>query len=169
MKLADLIDADVQCPPTQRRTGEVVKLLPGGVLPPAHDAPSRFARRVFGFLVTRKRELGIAQVLWFKNQLVDGALVLSDGRTVFLEIKYRLGWLKACQAEWQVRTFRRSVKGRPYRAASGIVVFEAFQGDWTDKLGDDERGWRNWYRDHCGADFRIVLVRFKAGRLEGAR
>jgi hypothetical protein len=35
----------------------------------------------------------------FKNSLVDGELVLSDGTRLPIEIKWRMNWMKACQAE----------------------------------------------------------------------
>lgn len=63
--------------------------------------PARFERRVFQFLVNGREALGIKTVLAATNLLIDGGLVLRDGRFVAIEMKYRMNWLKACQAGWQ--------------------------------------------------------------------
>jgi hypothetical protein len=52
----------------------------------------QFEAQVFRFLVTYHQELGLREVHRLQNQLIDGALVLTNGARVALEVKYRLGW-----------------------------------------------------------------------------
>lgn len=74
-----------------------------------------------------------------------------------------MGWLKACQAGWQIRAFlqRREAKERP-PISGGLVFFEEFTGrDWKAK------GWEYWYAGHSNIDgYRVDLLRLKDGKLE---
>jgi len=62
------------------------------------SATDQFEAQVFRFLVTSQRALGLREVHRFQNQLLDGALVLTNGARVVLEVKYRLGWDTACRS-----------------------------------------------------------------------
>src|SRR5215218_4921999 len=63
--------------------------------------PAAYEIEVFNFLLAEKEHLGIAQVERAKNFRVDGVLTLADSQKVAVEIKYRMDWEKACQAESQ--------------------------------------------------------------------
>ncbi len=118
---------------------------------------------MFRFLVTARRSLGLREVHRFENQLIDGALVLTDGASVALEVKYRLGWNTACRSNWQIEWFlRRHRRDQPpYR--HGLVIFGAFSGDWATSRHSRVVGWDHWYRGHAGFHKRgiqIVLAQF---------
>ncbi len=107
------------------------------------------------------------------NLLVDGTLTLKNRRCLVVEAKYRMGWLKACQAGWQVGKFMRGPEGRRCRATGAVVIFEQFSGDWArrGRGRSTENGWFHWYAGHAQLPgrrgFRLDLVRFRRGRLEG--
>jgi hypothetical protein len=101
---------------------------------------------IFNFLLKNKTALGIESVIRFTNFLVDGKVVLTNGKRLAIEIKLRMNWLKACQTEWQLRQYlRRFDKSKEVDAA--IVFFEEFSGDWNLKKGKakNEWGWEAWY------------------------
>src|SRR5580765_6433056 len=60
---------------------------------------------VFNFLLANRQQLGIKAVMRFAALRMDGAVELVDGNRLAIEIKFRMNWLKACQAEWQFRRF----------------------------------------------------------------
>lgn len=136
-------------------------------------APDRFERQVFRYLRTRGRQHGVATVAKLGNLLVDGTLTLKNRRCLVVEAKYRMGWLKACQAGWQVGKFMRGPEGRRCRATGAVVIFEQFSGDWArrGRGRSTENGWFHWYAGHAQLPgrrgFRLDLVRFRRGRLEG--
>lgn len=169
MRIADIIAAPIPAAAIDRKPGEV-KELDSPPVRACTTAPDEFELRVFAFLLDRGREHGIVKVFRFENLMVDGGLFLDDGRFLAIEIKYRMNWLKACQAGWQFGEFRRRLEADRYRPVGGIVFFEEFSGDWSRRRGTVERGWMNWYDDHIvlpgDETFRIDLVRFRNGRLE---
>src|SRR5216683_3404281 len=57
--------------------------------------------QVFNFLFSNRENLGIREVIKFRNLLVDGQIVLSDGTRLVVEVKMRMNWMKACQSEYQ--------------------------------------------------------------------
>ncbi len=127
-----------------------------------------FEARVFRFLVRNHRALGLREVHRFKNQMIDGALVLTTGARVALEIKYRVGWDTACRSHWQIETFlaARPRGRRPY--PYGVVIFGAFGGDWARARHGRAVGWDHWYRGYAslrGRSIRIALVQFATGGL----
>src|SRR5262245_6325484 len=65
----------------------------------------RYEADVFNFLLAHKEPLGIKAVMKFSALFVDGAVELIDGKRLTVEVKFRMNWEKACQAEWQFRTF----------------------------------------------------------------
>ncbi|MGC2195413.1 MAG: hypothetical protein WA628_12120 [Terriglobales bacterium] len=130
--------------------------------------PALFERRVFQVLVKGRQALGIKTVLAAKNMLIDGGLVLRDGRFVAIEMKYRMNWLKVCQAGWQFERFLASPEGRNRAPRDGIVFFDEFSGDWARAIGGVERGWVHWYTGHsvlAQGGFRLQLIRFNRRRL----
>ena len=124
---------------------------------------------VFNFLLSRKTSLGIAETWRCKNVRVDGLLDLNNGTRLGLEIKYRMNWEKACQANSQIRWFLNHREAKTRRLTSAIVVFEEFSGDWARKAPSRflENGWNYWYTDHHDLDgFRVDLVRLRADSFE---
>lgn len=169
MTIGDIINSNVTRPVKNARPAAICELTNVTDLPRSGSAPRRFERRLFQYLLEQKKPLGIAKVFRFKNALLDGGLALEDGRFVLVEVKYRMNWAKACQAQWQFQGFVQSPIGRKYRSRHRIVFFEEFSGDWARASRQYQRGWTNWYLDHCGApqaELRFDLVRFAEGRLE---
>jgi hypothetical protein len=171
MKLAEIIDRPVPPPVIVRRPRRLVEL----TAPRTSGRtaiPDQFESALLAYLVVHREPLGISQLLYAENLLVDGGVLLEDGRFLAFEIKYRMNWLKACQTGWQFGQFVRLAETVQRRPVGGLVFFEEFSGDWARPLGHSERGWANWYAGHAmlpGDDsFRIDLIRFREGRLETA-
>jgi hypothetical protein len=127
---------------------------------------------VFNFLLANKEALAIKNVIKFTALLLDGAVELLDGKRLTAEVKFRMNWEKACQSEWQFRTFLKRTNLKPFSVDGGIVIFEEFSGDWKRKAGCRllENGWSHWYRGHSEVDgLRVDLLRLRAGseKLEG--
>jgi hypothetical protein len=124
---------------------------------------------VFDFLLANGKLLGIAKVLVFKSLLVDGAVEFADGRRLALEIKYRMNWEKACQAEWQFRNFLRRKEAGEGPVVGGLVFFEAFSADWARKPASRalDNGWNYWYEGHSEVEgLPLHLVRLRDGQLD---
>ncbi len=167
VKIGDLIAAPFPVSPTKSRTADLdARLRRGG------GVPGRFERQVFRYLSEHKQEHGIKSVSKLGNVLVDGTLMLKNRRCLVVEAKYRMGWLKACQAGWQVGKFLRLPEGRRCRASGALIIFGGFSGDWARrrKGKSTENGWFHWYAGHAELPgrprFRLDLVRFRRGRLE---
>jgi hypothetical protein len=127
-----------------------------------------YEAELFKFLLDWRAELGVASVLRFTNASADGAVVLSDGRRIAIEVKLPMHWEKACQAEWQFRQFLRiSAAARMPVVQAGIVFFEEFVRDWGHVRADaTERGWHYWYAGHAEFEgLRLDLLRFREGEL----
>jgi hypothetical protein len=128
----------------------------------------RFEAQVFRFLVASRRVLGLREVHRFQNQLLDGALVLTNGARVVLEVKYRLGWDTACRSNWQIESFLRRHPRERRRYRYGLVIFGAFSGDWARARHGMPAGWDHWYRGHAGfhgRGIRIGLAQFVTDEL----
>jgi len=130
--------------------------------------PRAYEAEVFNFLLANKKCLGINSIFKFKALLVDGALELVDGQRLAVEVKFRMNWEKACQAEWQFRHFLKRHKAIAGPVNGGLVFFEEFSGDWKRYGGRLlENGWNNWYRSYSEVDgFRVDLLRLCMGKLE---
>ena len=129
----------------------------------------QYESEVLTFLWANKEELGIKSVMKFSALLLDGAVEMTDGRRLTVEVKFRMNWEKACQAEWQFRTFMKRTDIKPFPVDGGIVIFEEFSGDWNRTQGGRllENGWSQWYRGHSEIDgFRVDLLRLRARKLE---
>jgi hypothetical protein len=121
---------------------------------------------VFNFLFANSAELGIDSVLRFRGLLADGALDLTNGNRIVVEIKYRMNWMKACQAEWQFRRCLFTAEAQTKPITGGLVFFEEFSGDWAGVGGGRSFpiGWYHWYTGHCDVEgLPLDLVRFEAG------
>ncbi|KXK01554.1 MAG: hypothetical protein UZ17_ACD001001780 [Acidobacteria bacterium OLB17] len=156
-------------PEAKGRHKPIVHTLSSRIEPKTKQAPGVYEAEVFSFLFANKEELGIKAVMKFTALLVDGAVELTDGTRLAVEVKFRMNWQKACQAEWQFRTFLR-MDARPFPVAGGVVIFQEFQGDWQRQAASRLllNGWTEWYQGHADVDgFRLDLLRFHAGILEG--
>ena len=105
---------------------------------------------MFNFLLRNKDALGIQSVLRFKNLAVDGESILTNGRRLVIEAKYRMNWLKACQAEWEFRRFLTKPEAKDNPVDGALVFFEEFSGDWgrKSKKAKNLWGWEAWYLFH---------------------
>ncbi len=140
----------------------------------ARKAPAKFEQEVFAFLLQNQRQLGIQKIFRLKNSGIDGLLVLDDDCSVALEIKYRMNWEKACQANRQFEGFllRISIFAKEYQPKMGVVFFHDFSADWRRKplIREIENGWLYWYSGHCeltGLNFKMHLLRLSDGKLYG--
>jgi hypothetical protein len=134
----------------------------------------QYEDKVFNYLFDNREPLGIREVFKLENYLVDGLIQLDD-ELFIIEIKYRMNWLKACQADWQISNFLKrkdklEEKGIPTGA---IVFFEEFSGDWdkTAKKRKFKNGWSIWYKDNAHSEvdndniIKVHLIRFSNGEL----
>jgi hypothetical protein len=128
-KLSELIGRSIT-PEAKDRNSPRVVTLSAPIEPNTDKAHGQYEADVFNFLLANKEPLGIKAVMKFTALLVDGAVELTDGRRLTVEVKFRMNWEKACQAEWQFRTFMKRTDVRPFPVDGGIVVFEEFSGDW---------------------------------------
>jgi hypothetical protein len=133
-------------------------------------APWRaYEDEVFNFLLANREPLGFANVLAFGSLLIDGAVEFADGRRLALEIKYRMNWEKACQAELQFRNFLKRKEAKQGPVVGGLVLFEEFSADWKRKPASRtlENGWNFWYEGHCEVEgLPLHLARLRGGQLE---
>ena len=168
--LSDLITRRIDPEAFARRQASAEALV-ASARPKGPDGPTAYESEVLDFLLKNKARLGIQDVTRFKNRLVDGELVLSDGARLPIEIKRRMNWMKACQAEWPIRHFLRVAnEEKPQPRRGGIVVFEKVSADWARQIGSRalENGRSHWYVFHAHLDgFRVDLLRFRRGKLHG--
>jgi hypothetical protein len=148
---------------------ELTSPLPFGIKKSRHFI---YEVEVFNHLLQNKDALGIQSVWKFTNLFLDGAIALSDKRRLAVEVKLRMNWLKACQAEWQFRNFlKRTNEAKTNRVDGALIVFEEFSGDWNKKSGKAKNlwGWEGWYLYYCDAFVAkpMVLVSLRNGKLEG--
>ncbi len=167
--LAELIARSIT-PEAKDRHSPTTVVLSAPIQPNTEKPHGQYEADVFNFLLANKELLAIKAVMKFTALLVDGAVELIDGRRLTVEVKFRMNWEKACQAEWQFRTFMKRTDVRPFPVDGGIVVFEEFSGDWNRQAACRllENGWSHWYRGHADVDgCRVDLLRLRAGKLEG--
>ena len=167
--LVELISQRIIPEPRDRHEGKIIPL--SASIPAKSEQPqNKYEAKVFNFLLANAAELDIKTVMKFTALLVDGAVELIDGRRLTLEIKFRMNWLKACQAEWQFRTFLKRHNAKAGPVAGGLVFFEEFSGAWQ-RPGKSKRfqdGWNHWYREgHSEVDgYRLHLLRLCGKKLE---
>jgi hypothetical protein len=167
--LSELIGRDIT-PETKSHHTPKVDSLSAPLKPNTEKAHGQYEAEVFNFLLANKEQLGIKDVVKFTALLVDGAVELIDGRRLAVEVKYRMNWEKACQAEWQFRTAMKRTTVWPFPVAGGIVIFEEFSGDWLLQPARRllENGWNQWYSGHAEVDGgRLDLLRFRNEKMEG--
>jgi hypothetical protein len=116
-------------PKTKDRRNPSAVPLSTPIRPNTERPHDQYEADVFNFLLDNKGQLGVKTVMKFTALLVDGAVELIDGRRFIVDVKYRMNWEKACQAEWQFRHFMKRADAKPFSVDGGIVVFEEFSGD----------------------------------------
>ena len=167
--LADLISRDIS-PEPGRVNSPTAHPIDAPILADGTETePHAFEIAVFNFLLAHKEALGVKAVWRCRNVRIDGLVDLDDGRRVALEIKYRMNWEKACQACAQFGWYRTRVEANEKPLSSGLVVFEAFSGDWARRKPHWllENGWSFFYMDHREVEgLRVDLVRLRDGMLE---
>jgi hypothetical protein len=146
-----------------------IEVLTGPILSAGTDRPATYEDDVFNFLLVNRNALGINSVARFKNLLLDGEIVLADHRRFVIEVKLRMNWLKACQAEWQ---FRQFLKRRRYEGTTplsgGIVFFESFTSDWARPVHGVIRGWKHWALQHSEIEgLRVHLIHYQDQKIQG--
>jgi hypothetical protein len=152
--LGELIGQCVTPEVFARREPSVTSLTAPRMLTAGAKRFAEYEAEVFNFLLDNKAVLGVEAVLAFKNLLVDGAAVLANGRRFAIEIKLRMNWEKACQAEWEFRHFLlKKEEARRNPVNGGIVFFEEFLADWQRRFAcrQLENGWSHWYDGHSTA------------------
>lgn len=168
--IAELIGLEISPEEQGRREPVVTPITAALSCPEDAKLPRKYECEVFNFLLDNKHSLGIEAVFSFKNLLVDGAIVLIDGRRLVVEIKLRMNWTKALQAESEFRQFllTSEAKARPVHGA--IVFFEDFQGDGWHRRAKSrflKNGWNHWYANYSNIDgYRMDLFRLRQGAFE---
>src|SRR5262245_50285970 len=103
--IAELICLSVKPEERKRHKPVVTRLVTPLCLPDSAKLPRKFECEVFNFLLANKDALGVESVFRFKNLFVDGAISLTDNRRLAVEVKLRMNWSKALQAESEFRRF----------------------------------------------------------------
>jgi hypothetical protein len=167
--LSDLIGR-ASAPETKNRNTPTIDTLPPHIQPATEKPHDLYEAKALNFLWDNRNQFGIKAVMRFSALLVDGAVELTDGRRLTVEVKFRMNWEKACQAEWQFRNFMRRTDVRPFPVDGGLVIFEQFSGDWDKQAACRrlENGWSTWYRSHAEVDaLRLDLLQFRDGKIHG--
>src|ERR1700682_3284505 len=94
-------------PEAKVRATPKMEALSTPILPKSEKPFDKYEAEVFNYLVANKKALGIKTITKFTALLVDGAVELVCGKRLSVEVKFRMNWEKACQAEWQFRNFLR--------------------------------------------------------------
>jgi hypothetical protein len=129
---------------------------------------AQYEAKVFNYLFHNKAALGIESVARFKNRLVDGQVILTDGKLLVVEVKLSMNWERACQAEWQLAQYLKRIALDPNRVDGAIVIFQEFSGDWKKPTGKNAWGWEAWYLHHGNVDGKpLHLLMFANGELQG--
>jgi hypothetical protein len=167
--LSELISQRIT-PETKSRNKSKVETLSSPIQPRSEKPAYKYEAEVFNFLLANKETLGIKSIVKFTALVVDGAIELLDGKRLTLEIKFRMNWKKACQAQWQFRYFLMQSEAKVNPVNGGLVFFEEFDGDgWQRQAGCRllENGWSSWYTGHSEVDgLRLDLLRLRLGKLE---
>jgi len=168
--IADLISLAVT-PEERKRLKPVATPLTAPLCcPESAKLPHKFECEVFNYLFENRDALGITTVFKFKNVFVDGAILLADGRRLAVEVKLRMNWTKALQAESEFRRYLMTSEANANPVSGLVVFFEAFQGDgWHRKAKSRllENGWNLWYANYSRIDnYRADLFRLHHGTFE---
>jgi hypothetical protein len=126
--LSDLIGRQI-IPEKKDSNTPRVEVLSGSIQTKVTKPHGQYEAEVFNFLVANKDLLGIKQVMKFTALILDGAVELTNGKRLTFEVKYRMNWEKACQAEWQLRNFLKESRRKPFPVDGAVVFFQEFSGD----------------------------------------
>jgi hypothetical protein len=166
--LSELINRQIT-PEKQVRHQPRTVVLTAPILARSEQPQDQYEARVFNFLLDNRELLGVKTIMRFSALLVDGAVELTDGKRLTVEIKYRMNWAKACQAEYQFRNYLKR-HSKVYQVDGGLVFFEEFSADWERQAAcrSAQNGWMNWYIGHSDVNgLRLDLLRLCNGKLEG--
>jgi hypothetical protein len=132
-------------------------------------SPSRiYELEAFNYLFENSRKLDIESVIKFDNLHVDGQIVLVDRRRFVIEVKYRMNWLKQCQAVWQFKKFLSTKEAETNPVSGAIIIFEEFTADWSKKANSHAKnlwGWEGWYLEvyNCIPEKPMHLLMWRQG------
>ena len=141
-------------------------------------APQRFEHKVFNYLLNNKSTLKIKGIYKLNNSRIDGLIEFENGELSMLEVKYRLSWIKCCNARIEFENFMRRETYNHHKIklhnppTSGIIIFENFDGDWNRKTIDKEvaNGWTKFYEEQKhfekSKSMKIDIVQLKENKLE---
>jgi len=165
--IAELICLSVKPEERKRRKPVVTPLAAPFYCPDDAKLPRKFECEVFNYLLENKDALGVETVFRFKNLFVDGAILLTDNRRLAVEVKLRMNWSKALQAESEFRRFLLTSEAKANPVSGVVVFFEEFQGDgWHRKAKSRllENGWNHWYANYAQIEgHRADLFRLQHG------
>jgi len=114
---------------------------------------TKFEKEVLNYLFENRKQLGIEEVYALENMHIDGAMKLTNGTTILLEIKYALNWRNCCNAKVAIQRFIQEELFKtlptnqiPERA---LVIFNHFSGDWAKKKENHihDNGWSFFYEE----------------------
>src|SRR5262245_13315783 len=118
--LSELIGRQIT-PEAKERNSPKCTPLSAPIVGKSEKPHDRHEAEVFNFLFAKEEGFGIRSGMRFAALLVDGAVELEDGRRLAVEIKLRMNWVKACQAEWQYRTFLKRKERQPFPVVGAVV------------------------------------------------
>jgi hypothetical protein len=120
---------------------------------------TEFEEEVFNHLETHKDKHGIETVFPFTSMCVDGALLLSGGQTIVLEMKHSLAWLRDCNARIEVQNMCKNpkmwnlyAKKVSEKVDGALIVFKEFSADWKEqwiRRNISQRGWHQFYSEEA--------------------
>ena len=133
-----------------------------------------FQYSIWEYLNNNKSIYKISKVISLNAADVDGIVILENGATILIEVKYALNWFKCCNARTEIQLFLRKKKYLeliPEYAmpSAGLIIFKEFSSDWKNIRTKDqvERGWINFYDEqkYFNSDFKIDIIQFNEGKL----
>jgi hypothetical protein len=153
MKVEELFTKDIK--PETRRKKPSICLHCSEILATKkrNSKPAKFENEVFTNFCMDKHSQGIHEVYKLENMLIDGAIELSNGKLVLVEVKYALNWHNCCNARVEIQRFMEErlydslpVNKVPERA---LIVFHHFSRDWEEKAENrkHKNGWNFFYEE----------------------
>jgi hypothetical protein len=129
---------------------------------PKPERKTKFERDVFNYFLAHKKELEIIEVFPFENMYVDGALKLTSGKAIALEIKENLDWVPACHARIEVQNLQKDSEKWDYFALKvsktlngALIMFKKFGLFWKV----DEKGWDAFYEEEARIGNPAIPIR----------
>ena len=119
--IPEILESDYKIDPHKKRACQRLEITQP-IKANFNQAFREYENEVFNFLLAKRSVLKIREIYQFKNCIIDGEIVTECDQVVPIEIKYRMNWLKACQAEWQLARFANS-HNHDAVISNGIVFF----------------------------------------------